>query len=200
MKFNSLKTMQLRIYQISHPLVKLVVTRITMQNISKTDIECYYRYIGFLIMYEIMRKYIEVKNLHIQLINKVKNLHVIDKQKQYLILTNTSKTYHMITDIKSLMPNIEIAHVSYDNINTIKDCIQNLNINPKNINIFIIEKTTEDEKIIKLIDYLKNIKEISICNINIANVLSNSIILTKIGEKYPKLKVYTAKINYNTKY
>nr|YP_009396705.1 uracil phosphoribosyltransferase [Vertebrata australis]ARW65891.1 uracil phosphoribosyltransferase [Vertebrata australis] len=192
--------MKLKIYQISHPLIKLILTRIKTQNISRIDVEYYYRYIGFLIIYEVMRKYIETKNLHIKLIDGVKNLYVLDRQKQYLILTNTSETYHMITDIKSLIPNIKIAHISYDNINIMQSSIQKLSINPQNTNIFIIEKTTENEKIIDLIDYLKNIKKISISNINIANILSNSIILTKISEKHPELKVYTTKIKYNIKY
>ena len=147
--------MQLKIYQISHPLIKLILTRITTENVSATDREYYYRYIGFLIIYEAIRKYIAIQNLQIQLINEVKNLNVVNKKKKYLILTNTSKTYHMITDIKSLMPNLKIAHVSYENINTIKNCIHTLNVNPHNTSIFIVEKTTEDEKIINLIDYLK---------------------------------------------
>nr|YP_009395689.1 uracil phosphoribosyltransferase [Vertebrata isogona]ARW64553.1 uracil phosphoribosyltransferase [Vertebrata isogona] len=187
--------MQLKIYQISHPLIKIILNSITTDSVSRTEKEYYYRYMGFLIIYETIRKYVEIKNLQIQLINEVKDLNVINKKKKYLILTNTSDTYHMITDIKSLMPNLNIAHVNYDNISTIKNCIQNLNLNQHNTNIFILEKITENEKIIDLIDYLKNIKKVSINNINITNILSHSIILTKIGEKHPKLKVYTTKIN-----
>nr|YP_009394654.1 uracil phosphoribosyltransferase [Vertebrata thuyoides]ARW63216.1 uracil phosphoribosyltransferase [Vertebrata thuyoides] len=192
--------MQLKIYQISHPLIKLIITRMKSQYISRIDIEHYYRYLGFLILYEIMRQYLEIRSLHIQLINKVKSIDVINQQKEYLVLTNTSETYHMITDIKSLIPNIKIAHVNYNNTNIMTECIQNLNINSGHTSIFIIEKNTENEKIIDLIDYLKNIKKISIHDISIANILSNSIILTKIGKKYPKLKVYTTKINDNIKY
>nr|YP_009394860.1 uracil phosphoribosyltransferase [Polysiphonia elongata]ARW63422.1 uracil phosphoribosyltransferase [Polysiphonia elongata] len=186
--------MKLKIYKISHPLIRLMLNRMTTEYLSEINTKYYERYIGFLVIYEIFRKYMIIKVLHIKLLEGSKKVETIDIRTKYIILTNTSDTYSMITDIQCIISNLTIIHTEYDDINRIKNYIEKTNKITENSYIFIIEKNTTNYKIINLIDYLKNTNKITLDKISIGNIFSNSKVLKKIGEKYPELKVYTTKI------
>lgn len=186
--------MKLKIYKISHPLIRLMLTHITAGYLSEISNKYYERYIGFLIIYEIFRKYMMMRVLHIKLLEGSKKIETLDIKTKYIILTNTSDTYSMITDIECIVSNLTIIHTEYEDIGKIKNYIgQTNNINEDSC-IFIIEKNTKNYKIINLIDYLKNTNKITLDKISIGNIFSNSKVLKKIGEKYPELTVYTTKI------
>lgn len=186
--------MQLRIYKISHPITKLISNNLLNKNVSGAHNELYYRYLGFLILYEMFRKNLKIKNLHIKTVKGINILNVIDNTFKYIILTNIIETYSIINEIKLVLPNITIIHVEYENFNNLNDRMRELNHNYRNANIFIIEKKTESDKITYIIDYLKKEKNVSLDNINIGNILSDSIALEKIGQKYPEIKIYTTQI------
>lgn len=186
--------MQLQIYKISHPIVKLISSRINNKYMSHIDQRQCEKYAGFLIIYEIFRKYISIENVYIKLTEGTKIVEIIDTKKRYVLLADISNTYNMLTDITSITSNFELHHVNYENKNEIKNYVKNIYSNNSNISIFIIEKITKNYKIINLIEYLVKEKKFSLDNISICNIFSSSGILKEIGQKYPKLKIYTTKI------
>nr|YP_009399407.1 uracil phosphoribosyltransferase [Kapraunia schneideri]ARW69013.1 uracil phosphoribosyltransferase [Kapraunia schneideri] len=186
--------MQLEIYQISHPLIKIILSSLDIKYISEIDKHRYERYLGFLIIYEILRKYILIKNIYIKLLEETKQINMIDNDRKYIILTNTSKTYNMISEISCITPNLEIIHTEYENKHKIQDYIEKISLYKQEYSIFILEKITKNYQILNLLDFLIKDSNITINQVSICNILSCSQLLNKIGQKYPKLKIYTTKI------
>nr|YP_010850529.1 Uracil phosphoribosyltransferase [Lophurella caespitosa]WGH13182.1 Uracil phosphoribosyltransferase [Lophurella caespitosa] len=184
----------LNIYKISHPIIKILLTQI-----NKNKQEEHYKYIGFLLIYEIFRKYIDINRIYIKQINKIKYYDVINKNKKYFILTNLSNTYDIINEIKIVLPQIHIIHIDYSNTVQIERSIKNLKIDLKKDKILIVEKVTQNNKIMNLIKYLKKKKDFNNQDINIGCIVSNEETLNQIAHHYPKLKVYTTKIIYQNK-
>nr|YP_009396506.1 uracil phosphoribosyltransferase [Polysiphonia scopulorum]ARW65692.1 uracil phosphoribosyltransferase [Polysiphonia scopulorum] len=185
--------MQLNIYKISHPIIQLILNDIKNHN-KKNEKNYYYKYIGFLIIYEMLRKYIQTKHIYIKLIDNVKSVTVHNCRKRYLILTDISKTYDMIADVKVILPNIEVINVNYKNLEEIEYSIKNLQITEQETNIFIIDKITISENIIKLITYLNHKHYISISNITIGCITCYHETLNQISNHYPELNIYTTDI------
>nr|YP_010851519.1 Uracil phosphoribosyltransferase [Echinothamnion hookeri]WGH14369.1 Uracil phosphoribosyltransferase [Echinothamnion hookeri] len=186
--------MTLNIYEISHPIIKILLTRI-----NKNRQEENYKYIGFLLIYEIFRKYIDINKIYIKQIRKIKYYDVINKNKKYFILTNLSNTYDIINEIKTVLPQISIIHIDYSNTEQIEKSITNLKINLEKDKILIIEKVTTNNTIINLIKYLKRKKNLHSKDINIGCIISSEETLNQIAHHYPQLKVYTTKIIYQNK-
>lgn len=184
--------MTLKIYEISHPIIKTILSHRNLQFN-----EYHFKYIGLLLIYEIFRQNIITDKIYIKYIKQIKSLDVISKNKKYLILTNISETYDMISDIKILMPNIKVIHTDYQNKNSIKNSLQNLILDSKTSEVFIIEKVIKNDEIIKLIEYLNNEKKINNKNIKIGSIMINENTLKKIGCEYSELQIYTIKIIYN---
>nr|YP_009393620.1 uracil phosphoribosyltransferase [Bostrychia simpliciuscula]ARW62182.1 uracil phosphoribosyltransferase [Bostrychia simpliciuscula] len=195
--------MQLNIYKISHPIIQFLSSSIINKTTSKSLHEQHYKYIGLLFIYEVLRKYIKTEELYIKNIHYTKNVNLINLQNRCYIFTDLPSTYRMITDIKILLPNIEIVHVEYKNDHTIDKEIKNINKNIElkyfNINIFILDEIIKNEEIIKLIKYLKRHTKVPSENMHIACIACYNEILNKLSNIYPKLKVYTTKIIYNNK-
>lgn len=194
--------MPLNIYTISHPIIQLLSSLIVNRSKNHHTCENIYRYIGFLFIYETLRKYIKIEKLYIKNMYSIKNFYLIDPKTKYYIFTDLSENYKLITEIKILLPNIEVIHVDYKNNDKInkktKDYIDNIGIRHSNINIFIIDEIINNEKIIKLIKSLEIQTKISLQNINLACIACYDEILYKLGIIYPKLKIYTTKIIYNS--
>lgn len=186
--------MQLNIYKISHPIIKLILNDLKNQN----NKNYYYKYIGLLIIYEMFRKYIEIDEVYIKLIKNIKNITVHNYRKKYLILTDISATYDMITDIKTILPIVKIVHINYQNIEEIEYSIKSSQIQNKDTNIFILEKVTSNDNVIKLIQYLSYNHNVSTNKIAIGCITSYHETLTKIGNSYPELKIYTTEIKNNS--
>nr|YP_009654469.1 Uracil phosphoribosyltransferase [Pleurostichidium falkenbergii]QCH39756.1 Uracil phosphoribosyltransferase [Pleurostichidium falkenbergii] len=181
--------MKLNIYQVSHPVVKILST-----NISEQKQEYNYKYIGFLLIYEIFRKQVDITQIYIKTIKNVKRFELINQNRKLLILTNISNTYDILGDIKIIMPQLNILHINYDNVQDIENSIHNLKIDNTKIKIFVIEKLIEHSKILNLVKYLNTNKYINIENISIGCVVSTEKILNQIARQYPQLKIYTTKI------
>lgn len=185
--------MQLNIYKVSHPIIQIILNQIKYYN-NQNEKNYYYKYIGLLLIYEMLRKYVQTNNIYIKRINDVKKITLSNYKTKYLILTDISKTYDMITDIKTVLPNLEIINIGDYNIKEIEYSIKHLVLKSKDTNIFIIEKTTSNNKIIKLIEYLKYNQNISTKNIIIGSITSYHETLIQIGNYYPELNIYTAEI------
>nr|YP_009395483.1 uracil phosphoribosyltransferase [Polysiphonia infestans]ARW64463.1 uracil phosphoribosyltransferase [Polysiphonia infestans] len=186
--------MQLRIYKISHPLIKLMLGRINTECISNIDREYCERYMGFLIIYEILRKSIILKRIYIGLLGGTKEIEITDNKTKNIILTNTSETYSMITEIKCIISNLEVIHLEYDNEIRIENYIKNNSTMNKSSCILILEKITKDYQIMNLLDYLISTENITQNQISIGNIFSKSEVLKKISKRYPELKIYTTQV------
>nr|YP_009393419.1 uracil phosphoribosyltransferase [Symphyocladiella dendroidea]ARW61981.1 uracil phosphoribosyltransferase [Symphyocladiella dendroidea] len=186
--------MKLNIYKISHPIIKTLLAHL---HLNKK--EQHYKYIGFLFIYEIFRKYIETNKIYIKQIKNINIIHVINKKKKYFILTNISNTYDIISDTKEILPEINIINIDYQSTDKIEESLKNLKIDVKISKILIIEKVTNNDKIINLITYLKDKKNLHSKDINIGCIISNEETLNKMGNHYPELKVYTTTIIYKNK-
>nr|YP_010851123.1 Uracil phosphoribosyltransferase [Aphanocladia stichidiosa]WGH13973.1 Uracil phosphoribosyltransferase [Aphanocladia stichidiosa] len=185
---------KLNIYEISHPIIKILLTRINKNKKQEN-----YKYIGFLLIYEIFRKYIDINKIYIKQVKKIKDYNVINKNKKYFILTNLSNTYDIINEIKIVLPQIDIIHIDYSNTEQIEKSIKNLKIDLERDKILILEKVTNNHTIMNLIQYLKKQKNLHNKDINIGCIISYEETLNQIAHHYPKLKVYTTKIIYQNK-
>jgi len=178
--------MQLNIYNVSHPIIKLLSNVIWQKKQNPIISSYYYNNLGLLLMYEILRKHIIVKRVYIKHIHSTKLLNLVNNKIKYIIITDLLNNYEMLTNIKMLLPNIEIIDINYENI--LKEN------NSKNTEIFIFEKQLKSSNILELIKYLKLKHSISVKNINVACIISYQHTLNELGYEYPKLKVYTTEI------
>nr|YP_009397948.1 uracil phosphoribosyltransferase [Sonderella linearis]ARW67134.1 uracil phosphoribosyltransferase [Sonderella linearis] len=191
--------MKLNIYKISHPIIKLL-KNIELNNEQNMSIyENNYKYIGLFLIYEVFRKYIKTKQVYIKNIKKTDKLYLVTPKIKYYILTDLSITYSMILDIQMILPNIKIIHNNHlvKNKINIKDKIHLNKKNDDNIKFFLLEKTINNDKILKSIKYLNEEINISLDHINIITINCNHEIINKIGNIYPTLRIYTTQIIYN---
>lgn len=186
--------MKLNIYQISHPAVRIMVTYIEESRMNKVIHKHYYKYLGLLLIYEMLRRYIKTTQIYIKLLDEIKNLSMTNTKEKYVLFTNISYTYNMLTDIEIIFPHLTIININYKNPETIYSSTKNLKIDLNNANVFILEKFTESIEVLNLLKYLRSREDVLSERINIACITSNNEILEKIGREYPQLKMYTVKI------
>nr|QCI06375.1 hypothetical protein [Dictyurus purpurascens] len=185
--------MQLNIYIVSHPIIKILSNSI-IENNKITNISIYNeKYLGFLLIYELMRKYIKINSIYIKKINYVKKIYIKNHNKQHYIITNLIETYKIIGEITSLLPDIKIININTkQNIQQIEN-LQNITFNTE---IIIFDKILKSSWILQIIRHLIRKRKICIENIQIVCLACYNQILDKLGNEYPKLEIYTAKIIY----
>nr|QCI04987.1 hypothetical protein [Callithamnion tetricum] len=188
--------MKLNIYILSHPIIKIISNYITENN-SKKNIDSYLlqeqKILGFLIFYESMRKWLNIEKLYLQNIKSVQELYIFNPQKSYFLITNFQQTYSMLEYIQQLIPQIKIYHVE-KNINLNNELHNSIN---EKTHIVIFEKFLEENNILNYIYFLNKNCKIMITQMTILCFTCHNKILDKIGQKYPTLNIYTAKIIYN---
>nr|YP_009391748.1 uracil phosphoribosyltransferase [Laurenciella marilzae]ARW59892.1 uracil phosphoribosyltransferase [Laurenciella marilzae] len=189
--------MQLKIYSISHPIIQILSNITTTEKKNPIISYCHYKNLGLLLMYEILRKYVKVQTIYIKLLYSTKQLKLTDYNDRYLVITDLSNNYEIISNVKTLIPNIEIVNISYINTIDKKNLTKHREAINEHTQIFILEEQLENIKIIDLITYLTSTQKIPIDNINLVCVKSKQTILKQIGNIYPNVKVYTTQILYN---
>uniref|UniRef100_UPI003001F160 hypothetical protein n=1 Tax=Anunuuluaehu liula TaxID=3049639 RepID=UPI003001F160 len=193
--------MQLNVYLISHPIIQKLSN--TIIN-SKPENNQIYNYntssLGFLLIYEVIRKWIKTQNIYIKNIELTKELYVFNSKESYLIIANLMDCNQIISGISLLLPQVHLQHI---NLNTYKkkyinnDCIDSNIINIiKKQKIIIIERFLSNYSIIKLLDYLLLKQHIKISQIKIMCITCTNSICEQLGNKYQSLEIYTTKI-YN---
>nr|WMP11938.1 uracil phosphoribosyltransferase [Laurencia australis]WMP12150.1 uracil phosphoribosyltransferase [Laurencia australis] len=188
--------MQLNIYSISHPIIQLLSNTTTIKNNNNILSSCHYKNLGLLLMYEILRKYIKIQKVYIKSLYSIKELKLINYDEQYLVLTNISNNYEMISGIKTLIPNIDIININYINITNEQKPIEKITKFSTKTQIFILEEQLQNINVISIIKYLILTYNIPINHINIACIKSEQKILKQLGNAYPEVKVYTTQILY----
>nr|ARW68399.1 uracil phosphoribosyltransferase [Chondria sp. (in: red algae)] len=189
--------MQLNIYSISHPIIKILSNVTKQEEQNPIASSYYYRNIGLLLIYEVLRKYIVIKQVYIKCLYSTKLLNLVDNNEKYIILTNLYDNYEMITDIKTLLPNIDIVDISNNNGTNSPININQMVENMEHLQIFILKKELRNKNISEIIKYLTSEKNIPLNNIHIACIITSQNILTNLSYEYPKLKIYTTEIVYN---
>lgn len=185
----------LNIYLISHPIITILSDSTLDKNFyKKSKLEYKHKYLGLFLLYEILRKNISTKNIYIKQILYIKKINIIDNNNKYYILTNLNKTYNLINDINILIPQIKIFNIEpYINFyKNNKELFQILCNNKVKKNIIILDNIINNTEIFDLIKFLIN--DCKINKINIACLACDKQIINKLGNKYPKINIYTTKI------
>lgn len=187
--------MKLNIYLISHPVIKILSSSsILNDNDIYTNQK---KHVALLLFYEIMRKNLSFKTIHIKQILDLKTIHLADFYQKNCIITNLSNTYFLISEIKEIIPNLHIINtetlsLNYDVTNQIKKILRHDQMIKNNITIF--ETILIQNNILQLIEFLINKLQINIKEINIACLTCSKQALNRISEKYPQLNIYTTNI------
>ena len=193
--------MKLNIYKISHPIIQLLSNASSIDNKNNILSKYYCKNLGLFFMYEILRKHIKINTIYIKSLYSTRQLKLINYNEKYLIATDLSNTYEIVSDIKTLLPNIDIMNINYNNLLSNSEVSKSLKEQEqrKNTKIFIVEKELSSINIMNTIKHLILKKEVDIENINIACITSEHSELKQLGNRYPNVKVYTTEI-VNKKY
>nr|YP_010903174.1 hypothetical protein P4C74_pgp005 [Hypnea pseudomusciformis]WCH55228.1 hypothetical protein [Hypnea pseudomusciformis]WCH56821.1 hypothetical protein [Hypnea pseudomusciformis] len=190
--------MPLNIYIISHPIISILSTQIisSLQTNNKIN-EPIYSEINFLLIYELLRKWIKVKNIYIKDINKMKEISMFNPKESYILFTNIEKYYNIINHLKILMPKLSLRHIDIDKNNNDYTKIYFNSKNrkyPQNNKIIIVQKILNNDAIIHFINQLINEYKIHINSIKIICIACHKKVLEAINTKYSNLDIYTTKI------
>ena len=187
--------MKLNIYVISHPLIKILTTK-TISYKSKyvnfTNKYENYQYLGILLMYEVLRKWIKINNIYIKKLDYIHEISMMDNEQKNYIITNIINNYHVITKIQNIFPQTELKHIDIHNTESWKK-IDFPNINSKT-NLIILENFLNNDKILSFINYINRINKIDYDYIKIACITCTHKILEKISIQHTDLNIYTTKI------
>lgn len=195
--------MKLNIYLMSHPTIqKLANDFIHGQNINPYDYQQNnYSQLGFLIIYEILRKSLIINRIYVKKINHIKEICKFSNNKSYLIITDLIKWHQIVNQAVNLFPKVTLQHFSWDKYNnsSIHTNISSVinRIDHKNTEIFIIELYLINYSIITILDKLILKHNIQSHLIKIVCITCYNNILNKIGKKYPNISIYTTKIITN---
>lgn len=190
--------MPLQIYLISHPIVQKTVSELLSCKQNNNYNLCKHEELGFLLMYEVLRKNITIKKIYIKKIKYIQEIHTQNLQESYIIISDITKSYKMINRATSLFTQLHIEHINLKQKNNdyqnIINCIKRLS--KKLIYILIVEPHLNSYSIIKILDNIMN-KDISNINqILVISITCSNKILEKLGNKYNNLHIYTTKITY----
>nr|WCH56422.1 hypothetical protein [Hypnea sp.] len=188
--------MQLNIYIISHPIINKLSTQIIYSTKQDNHLHIHINnQINFLLIYELLRKWIKIQNIYIKDIDYTKKISIFAPQESYLLLTNLENCCDIINNLKVIMPKLSLIH-TYMSKNNNKDIRihHTLNYDIKNNKIIIMEQILNNYSIIDLIDDLINNYQIAITCIKIICIACSNNILDIINKKYSSLEIYTTKI------
>nr|YP_010903372.1 hypothetical protein REP76_pgp005 [Hypnea cornuta]WCH55825.1 hypothetical protein [Hypnea cornuta] len=190
--------MPLNIYIISHPIISILSTQIISSvQINNKINEPIYSEIHFLLIYELLRKWIKVKNIYIKDINEMKEISIFNPKESYILFANMEKYYNIVNHLKILMPKLLLKHIDIykDNNDYTKIHFNSKHTNYlKNNKIIIVQKILNNNSIIYFVNQLINEYKIHINSIKIICIVCNKKILETINTEYSNLEIYTTKI------
>lgn len=190
--------MKLSIYVISHPIIKIFKQNICKNNnnVYKTSIEEQNESkIMLFLIYEILRKLINITNIYVHKLNHIQHSSIIDSQQKNYIITNMVENFNLLANIHTTFPQIQIAHYDLYKNEAFKTKNKN-EINHKT-NIIIIEKFLVEDNIINILTDMKNDIKVTEKQITIACITCTNQILEKISKYYNNITLYTTSIIYN---
>nr|YP_010902577.1 hypothetical protein REP52_pgp005 [Hypnea nidifica]WCH54432.1 hypothetical protein [Hypnea nidifica] len=188
--------MPLNIYIISHPIISTLSSQIIYQKNDKTH-RSIYNEMNFLLIYELLRKWITVKKIYIKNVDYIKEISIFNPKESYTLFANLEKCCNIIDHLKTLIPKLSIVHTDiYQDENYNTRIYYNSKKEKKltNSRIIIIEKILNNNSIINFINELINKYNIKITSIKIICIACNNKVLELINKKYSNLEIYTTKI------
>lgn len=187
--------MQLNIYLISHPIIQILSNFHERQISQENNCNIYQdKQLGLLIIYEAVRKKLDINYFHIKKVNYINKINLLNKNNNYYILSNLTKNYNFLSDINLLIPNSKIIHIEKKYLlDNRSNYILNIR-NKEKTYIIIFEKVLNDIYIIDLIKYLIEYEKIPIQKILIVSIKCYHYILEKLGNNHPQLTIYTTEI------
>nr|YP_009541663.1 uracil phosphoribosyltransferase [Synarthrophyton chejuense]AYR05672.1 uracil phosphoribosyltransferase [Synarthrophyton chejuense] len=192
--------MKLNIYTISHPITQLLFNQI--QNLSIENNVKYHAFnkMGQFLIYETTRNWMKVYNLKIKTIDRIREYTIHNPNESYVIIANINNDLDLIQEAKYILPNCKISLIDFNKNIDSNYVLQDSNLSyiPKNINqltkIIIASKNININNLIKVMDYLINIKNIKINQVRIMCIICESDQLITISQEYPQLNIYTTQI------
>ena len=143
-----------------------------------------------------MRKNLSIKNIYIKQILNLKTIYTSEPNQQNYMITNLSKTYFVIEEINTIIPNFNIINIDHFDSKEIIEKKFNATIKHKTkiTKIIIFDILFTNINIIKLVETLINTMRIKVEELDLACIACSKKILNEISYKYPNLNIYTAKI------
>lgn len=190
--------MKLNIYTISHPITQLLSSNIQNTNFQSHANKHMWKQLGLLLTYETIRNWIKIYKLKIKQINIIKEFKIFDPKESYIIIANITMDLGLVQETRDLLPRCTISLIDFNKNNS--SCLIDSNFShiPKKIDlstkIIIIKKYINVEYLLKLMEYLTNIKRIHINRIRIICIICEDSKLITISRKYPQLNIYTTQI------
>lgn len=190
--------MKLNIYNISHPIIQLLSSKI--QN---TRLETYTKHyslsqLGYFLIYETIRDWVKIYKLKIKQINRIKEIIVPNPNECYIILTNITSSLDLIYKAKDILPNCDISFINFNKKMQSSCNGSNFSYIPEHITpdtkFIIMNHYLKTDHIIKIVDYLTTIKKININQIRLTSIICENAELVKISKQYPQLSIYTTQI------
>nr|QOS04516.1 uracil phosphoribosyltransferase [Sarcopeltis skottsbergii] len=184
--------MRLNIYLISHPIIKQLSLSIINTSLKNKQIYQYNaKLLGCLLIYETVRKWIIIHYISIKNIDSKKELYKFDAKESYIILTNLTECGDIVSDINTILPQMYLQHINFNNY--YEDNYIHLNMIKKE-KIIIVEKFLNNYSIIRLLDYLLLEQKVRISQIKIICITCSHSICEYLGNKYQSLEIYTTKM------
>ena len=184
--------MRLNIYLISHPIIKQLSLDIINTNLKNEQVyQCNAKLLGRLLIYETVRRWITIHYISIKNIDSKKELYKFNPKESYRILTNLLECGDIVSDINTILPQMYLQHVNFNNYQ--QDSYKHINI-IKEEKIIIVEKFLNNYSIIRLLDYLLIEKKVQISEIKIMCITCSDSICEYLGNKYQSLEIYTTKM------
>lgn len=187
--------MQLNIYIISHPIIKLLTHQTLNSEIHPSLQINTHKYTALFLIYEISRKWIRINNIYIKQFKIIKEIALINNSQKYFFCTNINQNYEILPDIRMILHQVKIIDIE-NNLEIFKKKLHSniKEVKKDNIKILLFDNVLSDNYIINVLHYLTQYEDIKIDNINIACIYCYHQTLNIIGHQYSKLKIYTTKI------
>nr|YP_010728759.1 uracil phosphoribosyltransferase [Phymatolithon calcareum]WEA76912.1 uracil phosphoribosyltransferase [Phymatolithon calcareum] len=193
--------MKLNIYTTSHPIIQVLSNTIQNTNLQSNTKNQTYKQLGLFLIYETIRNWLRIYKLHIKQINIIKEFVIIDPKESYIMMTDINMNLAFIQEVSYILPNCNLSLINFSKTNTTNLIDSNFSYIPTQINestkIIVIKKYIDVEYLLKLMDYLINVKQINIKQIRLTCIICEENKLVKISQKYPELRIYTTQVKNN---
>lgn len=189
--------MKANIHVISHPIVQYLSSTTKQNKIISNIKHQLLRQLGLFLIYETIRSWIETYCITIQQINYIKDIAIVDPKESYIILASTDIDLSLIQEAQYLLPRCNTCLINLSHYSSKKEPESSFLPNQIFNNytkVIIITPKLNINYIVTTLHNLIYIKNIKIRQIRLACIYCETEKLIEINRKYPKLNIFTTKI------
>ena len=190
--------MKLNIHLTSHPIIQNLSNLSNKSNVKQTTTSPLSKYLGLLLMYETLRKWIKTYHLRIKHIDSEKELIIIDPKESYTIIFNEIDCLSVFQEIALILPKVNLELIKNNEIETDylekrESILNSINLYTK---IIIVNYNMNIKYIEVLIQFLIKTKKMPFHQIFLTCVKCTTTQLIQLSEDKlcKNLNVYTAQI------